>query len=216
MAALILLLAVVNYTSLSTARSATRAKEVGVRKVMGAGRGAVARQFFVESALYTSIAFLLGVALCLAAQPAFFRFLQIDVDTSFFYHPSILGSFALLFLLTLLLAALYPSAVLSAYKPVKVLYGKFVKEKGGFNIRNAFTIFQFTAAVALIICSAVVYSQLQFFRNTNTGVARENVLMLPFDAAAGPHQAAIKAQLQALPGVQGQAWLCIHCTAVST
>ena len=89
-AGMILLLAIFNYISLTTARSSVRSKEIGVRKVLGASRGNLTLQFFLESTLYTTIAFALGYLLCLVFQPLFFRFLQIPIDSSFLYHPAVL------------------------------------------------------------------------------------------------------------------------------
>src|SRR5450755_1160463 len=126
-AGLILLLALINYMSLSTATATVRAREIGVRKVMGASRQTIATQFFAESALFTAISFLLGYIICQLMQPVFFHFLQIDIDHSFLYNPYMLLYFAVLFVISVVLAATYPSVLLSAYKPVMVLYGRLSK-----------------------------------------------------------------------------------------
>lgn len=201
-AALILLLALTNYMSLSTARSTIRAKEIGVRKVLGADRKTIAGQFFIESALFTAIAFALSYMLCFICQPFFFNFLQIDLDKSFLFHPYMLLSFCGLFVITVLLAATYPSILLSAYKPVLVLYGKFSKQSGGINVRQFFTVFQFAVSVILIICGVVIYNQLYFFKHAATGMNRENVLMVPFGPSAGNHYAAFKKETQSLPAIE--------------
>lgn len=200
-AALILLLALTNYMSLSTARSSTRAKEIGVRKVIGAGRNTIAMQFFVESALFTAIAFALAYTLCITFQPMFFNFLQINIDNSFFYHPYIFSSFIGLFVITVLMAATYPSLLLSAYKPVLVLYGKFNKQTSGIAVRKFSTVFQFTISVILVICGVVIGKQLFFFRHTNTGVNRDNIVMVPFAPSIGKHYAAFKKEAEALSAV---------------
>lgn len=203
-AVLILLLALTNYMSLSTARFTIRAKEIGVRKVIGAGRPAIALQFFIESALYTAIAFLLGYALCITFQPVFFNLLQINIDNSFLYHPYIFLSFLALFIITVLLAATYPSVLLSAYKPVQVLYGKINKQSGGIAVRKFFTVFQFTISVLLIICGLIISKQMYFFRHTDTGVNRENIIMIPFASSVGNHYTAFKKETEALSFI-GQA-----------
>jgi putative ABC transport system permease protein len=199
-AAFILLLALINYMSLSTARSAIRAREIGVRKVMGADRKLIATQFFMESALYTSIAFILGYVLCIFFQPYFFNFLQIDVDTSFLYQPQVLFSFLILFVLTVVIAGAYPSVLLSAYKPVAVLYGKF-RQGSSISVRQFFTTFQFAIAVVFIICGIVMQKQMHFFRYTDTGITRENVVMLPFGKSVSKHYTAFKEEVQAIPGL---------------
>src|SRR5688572_31740804 len=130
-AALILVLALINYMSLSTARATTRTKEIGVRKVLGASRKMIANQFFVESVLFTSIAFVLGYVFCTLFRPLFFEFLQINIDGSFLLDQYILLSFCCLFVVTAILAASYPSILLSAYRPAVVLYGKFSRQSGG-------------------------------------------------------------------------------------
>lgn len=186
-AAFVLLLALINYISLATARSAIRSKEIGVRKVMGAGRGSIALQFFTESALYTAISFALGYLLCTLFQPAFFDFLQIDIDNSFLHNTRMLVWFAVLFIITVLIASAYPSLLLSAYKPVAVLYGKFSKKSAGVSVRKFFTVFQFTVSMLLIISGIVIDRQMYFFRHADTGVNRENIVMVPFSAAIGKH-----------------------------
>ncbi len=200
-AALILLLALTNYMSLSTARSSARAKEIGVRKVIGAGRNTIAMQFFIESTVFTAIAFLLAYTLCIAFQPVFFNFLQINLDNSFLYHPYIFSSFLGLFVITVLMAATYPSVLLSAYKPALVLYGKFNKQSGGIAVRKFFTVFQFTISVILVICGVVIGKQLYFFRHADTGVNRENIVMFPFAPSIGKHYTAFKKETEALSAV---------------
>ena len=200
-AALILLLALINYMSLSTARSSTRAKEIGVRKTMGAGRGIIAMQFFMESALYTSTAFVLGYVLCIFFQPFFFKFLQISVDHSFLYYPPVIVSFLILFIVTVIIAATYPSILLSAYKPVAVLYGKF-KPGGSVNIRKVFTVVQFAIAVTFIIAGIVLQKQMFFFRHKDTGINRENIVMVPFGANVSKHYMAFKETVRSVSGVQ--------------
>jgi putative ABC transport system permease protein len=186
--------------SLSTARSIIRVKEIGVRKVLGANRKIIAVQFFVESSMYTVIAFTLGYTLCFLFQPFFFNFLQIDIDNSFLYYPHILLSFAGLLVITVLLAATYPSFLLSAYKPVLVLYGKISNQSGGTSVRKFITVFQFSISIILIVGSMLIYKQMHFFRHADTGVNRQNVVMIPFSAGAGKHYTAFKKDLQSLSG----------------
>jgi putative ABC transport system permease protein len=201
-AGLVLLLALINYMSLSTARSTTRTKEIGVRKVLGAERKMIAGQFFIESILYTSVAFVIGYILCTATQPFFFNFLQIDIDSSFLLNKYILLSFAGLFIFTSLLSATYPSILLSAYKPVAVLYGKLNRESNGISVRKFFTVFQFSVAVVLIVCGMVISKQVSFFKNADTGVNRENIVMIPYTPEVAKHYNAFKADISSIPGVR--------------
>ena len=197
-AALILVLALINYMSLSTARSTTRTKEIGMRKVLGASRKMIAGQFFVESVLFTSIAFVLGNVLCTLFRPLFFDFMQINIDGSFLLDQYILLSFGCLFIITAILAASYPSILLSAYRPVVVLYGKLSRQSGGITVRKFFTVFQFSISVILIVCGIVINKQIDFFRNTDTGVNRENIVMIPFTSNAAKHYVALKKDLSSI------------------
>ena len=201
-AGLVLLLALINYMSLSTARSTTRTKEIGVRKILGAERTMIAGQFFIESILYTSVAFVLGYILSTVAQPFFFDFLQIDIDSSFLLNKYILLSFGGLFIFTSLLSATYPAILLSAYKPVAALYGKLNREGNGISVRKFFTVFQFSVAVVLIVCGIVISKQVSFFKNTDTGVNRENIVMIPYTPEVAKHYSAFKGDISSIPGVR--------------
>ncbi len=201
-AGLILLLALINYMSLSTATATVRAREIGVRKVMGASRQTIATQFFAESALFTAISFLLGYIICQLMQPVFFHFLQIDIDHSFLYNPYMLLYFAVLFVISVVLAATYPSVLLSAYKPVMVLYGRFSKQAGAISVRKFFTVFQFTISVVLIICALVINRQVDFIQHTDTGVNRSNIVMVPFTQTVGKHYPAFKKANQSITAIE--------------
>ncbi|HMH21949.1 MAG TPA: ABC transporter permease [Puia sp.] len=201
-AGLILLLALINYMSLATARATLRAKEVGVRKASGASRWKIAQQFYLESAIYTFLAFAGGYLLFRLAQPAFFHLIQLTIDPSFIYQPVVLLSFSGLLVVTILIAGTYPSLVLSSYKPVAVLYGKMSKQKGGLAIRKSLTILQFSISITLIICSLFMGRQLDFFRHTATGVNRENVLMVSFAHTIGDHYQAFKRDVGGLYGIK--------------
>lgn len=200
-AALILLMALINYMSLSTARATVRAREIGVRKALGADHKRIAQQFYVESGLYALLAFCLAVVLCLLLRPWFFNMLQLKVDMTFLYHPVVLGIYAGLLLITILIAGSYPSFVLSRYNPVTVLSGKMSKGNGGATVRKVLTVLQFSTAAVLIICSIVINRQLFFFRHTDTGINKENVVMLPFRSSIGGHYQAYRQQVAALNGV---------------
>jgi len=200
-AGLILLLALINYMSLATARAAARAKEVGVRKVLGAGRSRLAGQFYTESAVFAVLSFLAGTLLFLLWRPYFFRLLHLTIDSSFLLSPVVLASGGGLLLLVILLAGSYPSLVLSAFKPVAVLYGKLSRRRGGERVRKGFIVFQFTVSLSLVICSLIIEKELYFIRHTDTGVDRDNVVMVPFGSHFG-HYAAFKREVEALPGVR--------------
>jgi len=200
-AALILLLALVNYMSLSTARATLRAKEVGVRKVSGASRKTIAAQFYVESGLFALISFICGYLLCYLFTPAFLNILQLKIDNSFLYSPLVLAMLSALLLLTVLIAGSYPSLVLSAFKPVVTLKGKMSMQAGGITVRKVFTTLQFAISVGLIICGIVIDRQLYYFRHADIGMDRENVLMIPVGSSFGKNYPAFKHDIQSLAGV---------------
>lgn len=203
-AGLVLLLALINYMSLATARAAARAKEVGVRKVMGAGRRRIAGQFFTESTVHAVIAFALGSLLFVLVRPAFFGLLQMRIEPSFLLNPLVLAFFSGLLLVVILLAGGYPSLVLSAFKPVAVLYGKFSRRRGGERVRKGFIVLQFAISMSLVLCSVIVGKELHYLRNADTGVDRDNVIMIPFGDKM-QHYTSFKREVEALPGIAGAA-----------
>ena len=205
-AGLILLLALVNYMSLATARAATRAKEVGVRKVLGAGRSRVALQFYTESALFAVLSFVTGTLLFLLCRPSFFGMLQLAIDPSFLLSPVVLLCTIGLLVLVILLAGSYPSLVLSGFRPVAVLYGRLSRRRGGETVRKGFIVFQFSISMSLVLCSVIIGKELYYIRHTETGIDRDNVVMIPFGGHFG-HYEAFKREVEALPGIRQAATL---------
>jgi putative ABC transport system permease protein len=204
-AGLILLLGLVNYMSLTTARSTLRAKEVGVRKVAGASRKSIALQFYIESALFTMLAFVLAYVICFSFEPMFLNQLQLKIDNSFLYSPLVLLILVALLLVTLIIAGSYPAAVLSAFKPVVTLKGKMGRQSGGVTVRKVFATLQFTIATGLIICAIIIDRQLYYFRHTDTGVNRENVVMVPISSSFGKQYQSFKKDVLELAGVNSVA-----------
>ena len=200
-AGLILLLALVNYMSLSTARAAARAREVGVRKVLGAGRQRIAGQFYVESAAFAVLAFGLGGILFLLCRPYFLGLLHLSIDTAFLFSPIVLGCFGGLLALVILLAGSYPSLVLSAFRPVAVLYGRLSRQRGGERVRKGFIVLEFTISMSLVLCSWIIGKEMYHIRHMDTGMDRENVVMIPFRQMG--HYAAFKRDIAGIPGIRG-------------
>jgi putative ABC transport system permease protein len=204
-ALLILILALVNYMSLSTARATLRAKEVGVRKISGASRKSLAAQFYTESTLYAIISFGAGYILCYALKPWFLNLLQLNIDNSFLYSPLVLSLLLGLLLITILIAGSYPSVVLSGFNPVITLKGKMSSKAGGITVRKIFTTLQFTISICLIICGIVIDRQLYFFRHADTGIDKENVLMIPVTNTIGKNYPILKREVQSLAGISNTA-----------
>ncbi len=173
----VLLLASINFMNLSTARSEKRAKEVGVRKTMGSGRGQLLRLFFGESILVSMIAFILAIALTQTILPWFNNVSGKNIFIPFssfsFWLAGIIFS-----ILTGLLAGSYPAIYLSSFNPVKVLKGTLRAGRFEAIPRKILVVFQFTISIALITGTIIVYRQIQFAKNRPVGYTRDGLLMI--------------------------------------
>ncbi|WP_426668898.1 ABC transporter permease [Mucilaginibacter sp. McL0603] len=168
----------INYINLSTARSVERAKEVGVRKVLGAAKGNLVRQFMLENILlnFTSI-LLAGIAVA-ALIPWFNTLMGKDVASGFSMSGKYWLIFSVIFISGTLLSGLYPAFVLSDYKPVAVLKGAFKNTSGGLVLRKGLIILQFGISVVLIAGTIIVYQQVNFMRSQKLGVNINQTLVL--------------------------------------
>ncbi len=178
--ALILLLACMNFMNLSTARSSSRAREVGVRKALGSQRSALVGQFLTEAMLFSGIAMVLAAGLAGASLPLFNQLTGLELGISDLFSAQNLGLATGLTVLTGLLGGLYPAFFLSRFNPGQVFKTTSPTSKGGHaGIRNGLVVFQFSVSIALMLGSWVVLRQLDFARKNSPGLQRENVLMLP-------------------------------------
>lgn len=182
LAVFILLIALLNYINLSTAKSTERAREVGIRKVIGAGRLQLIRQFLLESVLLISAAWMVALLLVQITLPLFNQLLQTKLSVNWWQAIVFMGS---ILLVTLLLAGLYPAFVLSSFKPVKVLKGHWRHSSKGLLLRKSITFVQFAIAAALILGTTVIYQQLKFIEHKDLGFNKDNLLSiyLPRDSA---------------------------------
>jgi putative ABC transport system permease protein len=173
----ILLIACINFMNLSTARSAKRAKEVGVRKVLGAEKKSLIWQFLGESFLMC----ILSLIIALALVKIFLRFFNnlTQKDIHFFDKPSLLGWIAGLTILTGLLAGIYPAFYLSSFKPVSIIKGKIINSFSATTVRKGLVVFQFTISICLILAVIVIWQQLKFVNNQQLGFNKEQKLVLP-------------------------------------
>lgn len=175
---IILGIAWINYINLSTARSVERAKEVGVRKVLGAAKGNLVRQFMLENVLLNLTAILLaGFAVALLT-PWFNNLMGKDVSTGFSMSGKYWLIFFAIFCAGTLLSGLYPAFVLSDYKPVAVLKGAFKNTSGGLILRKSLIVVQFGISVVLIAGTIIVYQQVNFMRKQKLGVDINQTLVL--------------------------------------
>ncbi|MDO1447370.1 ABC transporter permease [Rhodocytophaga aerolata] len=209
-AILILALALINYINLTTARSTSRAKEVGIRKVAGAARKSLIIQFYLESSLCVSLAFSLSVIIFILLQPLFFQILQFSVDESFLKSPYFLVPTFIFYIICIILSGSYPALLLSGFAPVEVLKGRFSPTGNAAWIRKGLTVFQFAVSIALIIGSILIKGQLNLFMQKDTGLDRERVAVVHLDIEDGldKYYKAIREEIRQIRGVE-------HITASS-
>ncbi|GGB24580.1 ABC transporter permease [Puia dinghuensis] len=177
-AILIIVIAWVNYTNLATARSLERSREVGVRKVLGASRGDLIRQFLFESLLMNTLALVLAIALSYGLAPLFNRLTGEQLPTGLHLAGRWLAGFLALFFAGAFLSGLYPAFVLSGYQPVSVLKGLFKNSTKGIWLRKGLIIGQFTASILLIGGTIIVYQQVSYMRNQQLGFNIHQTLVL--------------------------------------
>jgi len=201
-ALLILFLALFNYMSLTTARATLRAKEVGVRKVVGANRGSLVRQFYVESILLCSMAFLLAFLLVQLLRQPFFNLLDLRIDSSFLFSPSFLGYVIGLLVVSTFLAGSYPALMLSGFAPLEVLRGRFTSGHSGGGLRRLFMVLQFTVSIVLIVCSLVVRHQLSYMQNKKLGLYKDQVLSIPLSSSVANNYFPLRNEIRDQVGVQ--------------
>jgi putative ABC transport system permease protein len=202
-AAFILSIACVNFMNLSTARSANRAKEVGIRKVLGSLRGNLISQFIMESVLISFIAMVLAVGLAYLLLPVFNQLSAKQMEIGLFSRVWLLPSMIGLVLIVGLLAGSYPAFFLSAFRPILVLKGNVA---AGFKtswLRNSLVVFQFGISIFLIVGTAVIYRQLSYIHNRDLGFNREQVMVIENPYVMGDRAKSFKEKLLNLPGVQG-------------
>lgn len=178
-AGFILLVACINFMNLATARSAERAKEVGVRKVMGAYRRQLVAQFLAESTVLSVTALGLAVALTAFALPAFRELSGKTMGIDVLSDGFTLGAFLLITMLVGIIAGSYPAFVLSGFNPVVVMRGKFRSSKSGTLLRQGLVVFQFATSIFLIVGTVVIYNQLSYLQTANLGFDKEQVLAIP-------------------------------------
>ncbi|HRK53423.1 MAG TPA: ABC transporter permease [Cyclobacteriaceae bacterium] len=196
----VLVLAIINFVNLSTARGASRAKEVGVKKVLGAFRQSLILQFQLESILMTSVATLLGLGLLELFRIVISNVLSIKMPFSIWDGGSSLWLIILLPVVVGFVAGIYPAFYLTSFKPANVLKGRVASGfKSG--LRNGLVTVQFVVSIVFIIATIIVQQQLAFFQSANLGFNKENILVLNNADKLTDHVNAFRDEVSALPGV---------------
>ncbi|WP_335965102.1 ABC transporter permease [Galbibacter sp. PAP.153] len=198
-AVFILLIACINFINLTTARSVERAREVGIRKVVGASKKQLGHQFLGESAIISVLAFLVSLVILKALLPSFNVLAGKVISEGIFSNPN---QIIILFLFSIavgLMAGAYPALVLTSYDPVNVLKGSFSKSSRGVALRKGLVVLQFVISITLIIGTIVIYMQTDYMRSQELGFNKEQVLVM--ETQVSPAQKAFKDAINQLPGI---------------
>jgi len=198
----ILIIACINFVNLTTARSNTRAKEIGMRKVVGAERADIVRQFIGESFILSALAFLVAMGLVYLFLPAFNRIAEKQLTLNIAGNGSTLFFLAGIILFTGLASGSYPAFMLSSFRPTNILRrGKLQSGSGGFVLRKILVVSQFTATIVLIIGTIVMYKQLNFIRNKDIGLDRDRVVVISMNTEIREAYKAFKNEIKQNPNV---------------
>ena len=192
-AVFVLLIACINFINLSTAGASKRAKEVGVRKVMGSDKSELVKQFMLESVLLTFMALFIAFLLVQFALPVFNQLSGKSLSLGFALKPWL--AFLSLGLLVGVLAGIYPAFYLSSFQPISIIKGKIGTAKKSMALRSGLVVFQFFISVSLIIGTLVVYQQMQFIHNKKLGYNKEQLLVLPNSWALGKNERVFKEEM---------------------
>ncbi len=198
---IILLIACINFMNLSTAKSSLRAKEVGMRKVVGSGRGRLVVQFLSESVLLSYIGLAIGIGIVMVLLPLYQNLIGRHLELHFFDNFVVIPSLLTLGLVVGIISGSYPAFFLSSFKPIKALKGNKASVKSGSWMRNILVIFQFAISIFLIIGTLSVHKQMKFFQNKKLGFDKEHVLVIQNPGALGNNLAPFKEDLRKHSGI---------------
>jgi len=199
-AVFVLIVACINFINLSTARLGLRAKEVGLRKTLGAGRAEIVRRFFGESFILVGVAAVIALVLVVLLIPAFNRLSEKSLSLDLF-RPGTLLTLTVVVLLTGIAAGLYPALIMSAFQPAKVLKGGIESGRTGAAFRKILVVFQFALSLALLITTVVIVGQFRFMRGADPGFVRDDIVQIPAKENVGKSSEAIRARLLQNPAV---------------
>jgi len=200
-AGFILIMACINFMNLTTARSGNRAKEVGMRKVAGAGKKEIMRQFFGESLFISFIALIFAVFLVSLILPSFSTLSGKQLTFNPFKTGPVLFGLILITLITGIISGSYPALFLSTFKPVIVLKGRFSSGSKGSLFRKILVVFQFILTITLVIGTLIIYKQLNFVRNQKLGYDKDHILCLDLKGDLVQRYETLKNELIKNPGV---------------
>ncbi len=200
----VLLIACINFMNLATARSSKRAKEVGIRKVIGAERSMIISQFMGEAALLTIISVLISLVMVLLSMPYFNALTGKNLSINF-GDPAFAGMLLSITLITILISGSYPALFLSSFKPVAVLKAAIVKSTGTAFLRKGLVVAQFTLSVFLIIGTLVIYKQIQYIKNKNLGLEKENLIQVELNGDISKNSKVFLEEIKRSPAIKSTA-----------
>jgi putative ABC transport system permease protein len=200
-ALLILVVAGINYMNLSTARSAKRSREVGLRKVMGSTRGMLIRQFMIESVILTFISLGLAILLIELLLPLFNNMLQTKLTVGYFSRWYVIPGLILLALIIGFFSGSYPAWFLASFMPVKVLYGKLKPGLSNARIRSVLVVIQFSISIILILSSVIIYKQIRYMINKDMGFDKEQLLVIRRMDGLQKKIKPFREEIEKIPGV---------------
>jgi len=200
-ALLILVVAGINYMNLSTARSAKRSHEVGLRKVMGSTRSMLIWQFMMESIILTFISLGLAVVFIELLLPLFNNLLQVNLKVGYFSRWYVIPGLAALALVIGFLSGIYPALFLASFMPVKALYGKMKQGPSNVRIRSVLVVIQFSISIILILSSVIIYKQIRYMLNKDLGFDKEQLMVIRRTEALQKNIKAFRDEISKIPGV---------------
>lgn len=198
----ILLIACINYMNLSTARSALRAKEIGIRKVVGAGKKTLIGQFLTESVLMVWLAIILSVVAVYFLLPTLGKLLGQEIDRSVLLNSKVITGLIIAPFLIGIISGIYPALFLSSFQPVKTLKGLFKTDGSNISLRKALVVSQFSISIILIITTLVVSQQLSFLQKTKLGYDKDQVVTLVYPNALNASYEAFRTDLMQNPTIK--------------
>jgi len=203
-AAFILLIACVNFINLSTAQAVNRAKEVGIRKVLGSNKSQLQIQFIVETFLIVTVSVVLAAVITILALPSVNRILELSLTFNILNNPAIILLLLIVTIVVTALAGFYPSLVLSGFNPVNALKSKLTANTKGISLRRGLVVFQFIVAQVLIIGTLVIVKQMNYFMNQPLGFDKDALVNVPFrpDSTGTELTDYLRQQLLSVNGVQ--------------
>ena len=195
----VLVIACINFVNLATARASRRAREVGLRKVVGAHRKMLTWQFLMESLIISLASLFLALVVASILLPFFKVVSGRALEISSLFRAGSLLMLGGLWLFTALASGLYPAVYLAAFRPAPILRGELTQGRGGALLRRVLVVFQFAISIILIIAVGIVFRQMNYLKNADLGFDRENILLLPADRTVGANWRGLKERILSSP-----------------